>query len=138
MMQRDLKPRVLADFEGKWDLTRQITHDDGSQARFEGTALWTPDGLGMAYLETGLLEMAHATPMQAERRYHWGPDLDIYFEDGRFFHRVPAAGGDARHWCDPDTYDVTYDFTKWPRFKVIWRVVGPKKSYTLASLYHRC
>ena len=39
------------------------------------------------------------------------PDaLDVFFDDGRPFHRMsftPEANLD-RHWCDPDTYRVTY------------------------------
>ena len=40
--------------------------------------------------------------MVAERRYRWDEKLNIYFEDGRFFHRVAAMSGAAAHWCDPD------------------------------------
>ncbi|WP_299739306.1 DUF6314 family protein [uncultured Roseobacter sp.] len=136
-MPTEVRARVLADFEGTWDLTRQIAHADGTEAHFEGQAVWAPDGQGLRYTETGRLQMAQGVVMQAERRYQWGPDLDVYFEDGRFFHRVPERGGVAEHWCDPDTYKVTYDFTHWPTFTAVWRVAGPKKSYTLHSQYSR-
>ena len=39
------------------------------------------------------------------------PDvLDVYFPDGRPFHRMGFAGqtNQDEHWCDPDTYRVTY------------------------------
>lgn len=133
----DLSPRVLGDFEGHWRLERAITHADGTEASFKGTAEWRAAPGGMIYHETGYLQMVQGPKMQAERRYQWGDDLDVYFEDGRFFHRVPALGGDATHWCDPDTYDVNYDFSKWPCFSALWRVRGPKKAYSMHSHYQR-
>lgn len=137
LMPIEVTPRVLADFAGTWRLDRKITHGDGTQARFQGTAIWSGDETGLEYMEKGHLQMGQGPQMQAERRYHWGPDLDVHFDDGRFFHRVPALGGQTSHWCDPDTYDVTYDFTDWPCFTAIWQVHGPKKSYTLQSTYER-
>ncbi|MDW3225601.1 MAG: DUF6314 family protein [Paracoccaceae bacterium] len=136
-MPIETRPRVLADFAGTWQLDRKIAHGDGTQARFQGTALWDGDDRGLDYLETGHLQMGQGPQMQAERRYRWAPDLDVYFDDGRFFHRVPALGGRASHWCDPDTYDVTYDFGAWPCFTAVWQVRGPKKSYKMHSFYER-
>ena len=75
--------------------------------------------------------------MQAERRYLWREDLTVWFEDGRFFHQVPAEGGETGHWCDPDQYDVTYHFNDWPDFQVVWRVKGPAKDYRMVSHYTR-
>jgi hypothetical protein len=125
--------RVLSDFAGRWKLERDIS----PVARFLGYAEWrAEDGL-MHYIEKGNLEIAGQTPMVAERRYCWDADLNIYFDDGRFFHQVPALGGDAAHWCDPDQYDATYDFTHWPQWSCTWRVSGPLKNYTLHSQYSK-
>ena len=77
------------------------------------------------------------SPMQAERRYFWADDLSVFFEDGRFFHRVPAVGGQTDHWCQPDRYHGTYDFTEWPQFNVKWDVNGPRKDYRSATQYVR-
>lgn len=126
--------RQLADFLGQWALSRRIVPAVGPEAQFEGTAVWTADG---AYTEEGLLRVDGQPPMRAERRYTWDAELTVYFEDGRFFHRVPPAGGATGHWCDPDQYDVTYDFALWPRFEVRWRVVGPRKNYEMISHYYR-
>ena len=129
--------RALADFEGRWSLQRHITHDAAAPARFVGQAVWSPHDGGMTYRETGVLTIEGAPPMPSERRYWWAPDLSVYFDDGRFFHRVPALGGDTAHWCDPDQYEVRYTFDLWPEFQVEWQVSGPRKSYRMHSSYSR-
>ncbi|MGB7244942.1 MAG: DUF6314 family protein [Sulfitobacter sp.] len=129
--------RVLADFAGKWRLSRRILPDHGPEAEFEGTAEWVWSDDRLLYRENGLLKLQGLTPMQAERRYVWGADLSVFFDDGRFFHQIPRDGGEALHWCDPDTYVVRYDFDPWPMFQVHWDVRGPKKAYKMQSTYVR-
>jgi len=131
------EPRELSDFEGRWRLSRVIRPAQGPEARFEGMAVWRPARGGMAYEERGTLHLEGQREMQAERRYFWDRSLDVYFDDGRFFHRVPASGGTAHHWCDPDQYDVTYDFSGWPAFEAVWCVKGPRKDYEMISRYTR-
>lgn len=129
--------RVLADFEGCWHLSRRILHAEGPVATLEGRATWTREGLSLIQREEGELRMPGLTPMRATRTYRWDEGLEVHFEDGRFFHRVPPEGGSTRHDCDPDTYDVTYDFTAWPVFTVTWDVRGPRKAYHMVSRYTR-
>lgn len=129
--------RSLADFAGRWRLSREITHGDGSRATFEGVAEWRPDPRGLAYRESGTLTMEGGGAFHAERAYLWKPDLSVWFTDGRFFHQVPPRGGETGHWCDPDRYDGRYDFAGWPAFTVRWRVTGPRKSYRMLSRYTR-
>ncbi|WP_236016743.1 DUF6314 family protein [Salipiger abyssi] len=123
-------------FFGEWRLEREIRHHDGSTARFEGTALWIPKGMGAHNIERGTLVMPQAR-YSAERRYRWDRALRVHFEDGRFFHQVPAEGGAAQHWCDPDRYEVLYDFKAWPAWTARWHVSGPRKDYVLVSRYVR-
>ncbi len=130
--------RRLADFEGAWQVERTIRQEDGIDARFSGRAVWAPAETGLRYHENGLMTLDGHPPMQAERRYFWAEDLSVFFDDGRFFHRVPETGGSTSHWCDPDHYALTYDFTDWPRFKVAWRVKGPRKNYRADTEYTRC
>ncbi|MCV3271179.1 DUF6314 family protein [Roseobacter sinensis] len=137
MTMAEAQRRRLADFEGAWELTREIRHDAGAQAVFAGEAIWIPDEAGLLYRETGTLTVPGGAPMQAERRYLWRAGLRVYFEDGRFFHQVPATGGTAEHWCDPDAYTVCYDFSDWPAFSTVWRVEGPRKRYEMSSRYRR-
>ena len=136
-MSSDLVPvrRVLGDFEGAWQIARDICPEVGPPARFDGQGVWTPQAYGLAYLERGVLRMEGVAPMQAERRYQWHHDMSVFFEDGRFFHKVPAEGGHTEHWCDPDHYKVTYNFSAWPRFDVSWGVQGPRKAYQMRSLF---
>jgi hypothetical protein len=125
---------TLADFIGTWTLSRSLAHGDGTQARFEGQARFTPQGDGALYHEAGDLIMGQGR-FHAERSYRWDADLRVFFDDGRFFHQVPDAGGEAAHWCDPDQYDVVYDFSQWPRWQAVWRVRGPRKDYTSTTDY---
>ena len=130
-------PRQLNDFTGRWSVSRIITPAVGPTAQFDGVAEWTVAKGGLAYEEKGAMTLAGQAPLHAERRYFWAEDLQVFFDDGRFFHQVPAIGGCAHHWCDPDTYQVTYDFSDWPVFAVHWRVLGPRKDYTAVTQYRR-
>jgi len=130
-----MTPRKLKDFEGGWQITRQIDQVAGPDAQFEGEALWAPDPAGLIYTENGWLTVARQPQMRAERSYRWDVDLCVHFLDGQFFHQVPPLGGDTSHWCDPDQYDVSYDFTTWPDFQVTWTVNGPAKSYRSTTQY---
>ncbi|MGK8236294.1 DUF6314 family protein [Roseovarius sp. MS2] len=128
---------TLDDFTGVWTLERVIQHEDGASARFSGRAVWKPDPKGLAYHETGEMVLETGARFLAERRYLWSVDLSVWFEDGRFFHTVPAQGGPTAHWCDPDQYDGHYDFADWPAFTVTWHVRGPRKDYRMETRYHR-
>ena len=133
--------RILADFIGPWRLERRIEHADGTQARFTGQALWQPEGTGALYLETGDMRLDGGAVFRAERRYRWDAGLNVFFDDGRFFHTVPPQGGAAAHWCAPDQYDVEYDFGQWSGlqtgWQTRWRVRGPRKDYLMTSDYCR-
>ncbi len=130
-----IAPRHLHDFLGTWSLDRRIEQADGQTGQFIGQACWSPQGEGALYAEAGQLTLDGHPPMQAERRYRWGADMTVWFEDGRFFHAVPPQGGDSAHWCAPDQYEVRYEFGDWPLFRVIWQVRGPRKSYRMTGLY---
>ncbi|MEM8694265.1 MAG: DUF6314 family protein [Pseudomonadota bacterium] len=132
-----VEPRLLADFEGRWQITRSISHANAPPARFHGEAIFTPSAGGLSYEEAGSLAIQGQVPMSSSRRYLWKPDLTVWFEDGSFFHQVPPSGGQAAHWCDPDHYAVTYRFRNWPNFSVDWVVVGPRKDYRMRSQYVR-
>ncbi|MFK7942977.1 MAG: DUF6314 family protein [Paracoccaceae bacterium] len=130
--------RVASDFQGSWLVSRLIRHASGAVAKFNGTASWTPVNGGLQYLEEGQMTVEGHPPLQAERAYFWADDLTVFFDDGRFFHRVPGKGGAVEHWCDPDKYVLVYDFAGWPRFKVAWHVTGPRKDYSADTEYKRC
>ena len=129
--------RALVDFVGEWRLRKTILQADGQSGEFCGTAIWHPTSDGTIYEETGALSLQGLAPLNATRRYRWSHNLGVFFEDGRFFHDVPPGGGLARHWCDPDQYEVAYDFANWPEFNTLWRVKGPRKDYQMACTYTR-
>lgn len=126
-------------FIGIWGLRRVIAQADGGTARFTGTARFAPDAQGLIYVEEGQLCVPGQPAMTATRRYLWragAGGIDVFFDDGRFFHTItPGAAPRARHLCNPDTYDVAYDFSGWPQWWAEWRVKGPRKAYTMRSDY---
>lgn len=128
--------RQLIDFEGLWRLEREIVHDDGQTVTFRGDATWTGSEDELMCSETGILSLA-GQRMEATRKTVWRAPLDVFFDDGKFFHSVPPGGGAASHDCAPDRYDVMYNFAAWPVWTVHWRVVGPRKAYTTRSEYRR-
>jgi hypothetical protein len=127
--------RELDDFEGLWRLSKEITPNGDAPARFDGTARWSRDGDAMNYVETGDLHLQAGGVLVAERRYRWEAPLRVFFDDGRFFHDVPAGGGRAHHDCPPDVYEVLYDFGDWPNWSCRWQVAGPRKDYTMSCRY---
>ena len=130
---------ALSDFEGRWRLTRRIEDfRSGQTGSLQGTSDWRPDGVGLRQEEVGVLVFGSAPPMQATRTYLWrqeGTGLAVLFQDGRPFHRLSAQGLSDRHLCDPDTYDVTYDFARWPDWTQEWRVTGPRKDARIFSRF---
>lgn len=137
-----MAPR-LTDFNGLWRLTRIIREASGQEARFSGEARFAPDDAGLCYDESGELTLPGQAPVRAMRRYLWRPGagggIEVLFDDGRPFHRIAPgmARPQDRHHCDPDLYEVTYDFANWPEWRAQWRVRGPRKDYTLVSTYRR-
>lgn len=134
----------LDQFEGTWRLERQIEdRKSGIEGHLQGQATMTATEPGvLEYEEKGELVYGEQAPMAAERRYTWRAgegEINVFFEDGRPFHTIALDRlmPDDNHHCDPDFYHVSYDFTDWPVWRAIWRVVGPKKNYRMVSTYTR-
>ena len=129
-------------FAGRWLLYRHVFDLDSQWlGRFEGHADLEPTDDGLSYFEVGKLQFGGLTAIDATRRYYWHfPSegrVDVTFEDGSAFHHFDPdqSRSEASHFCDPDTYEVTYDFSGWPVWRVEWRVEGPLKDYRLVSVY---
>ena len=121
-------------FQREWTMEREINHDDGSVGTFVGAALIDESWV---YSEQGTLTMGGHS-FAATRRYLWKPTsegFDIYFDDGRPFHSLSFADKTADHWCDPDSYRVTYAFNAFPDWTATWTVSGPRKGYRMQTLY---
>ncbi len=132
---------TLGDFEGRWQLTRRIEdRRAGLTGQLTGEAVWRRDGDGLRHEETGVLRYGAAAPMRAKRVYLWRAEaggFSVFFEDGRPFHSWTPGAPEARHHCDPDIYDVTYDLTGWPAFTQVWHVTGPRKDAVITSRFAR-
>jgi hypothetical protein len=135
--------RSRDDFLGDWVLTRRIEDRRAGQAGlFEGTARFVADGAsGAIYDESGFLQVGSAAPLKAERRYLYdfaGGMVTIRFANGRDFIQFnPASTHEAVHACDPDTYRASHDFSRWPQWHAVWTVSGPRKDYTMRTLWQR-
>ncbi len=138
----DAEADLRAYLAGVWRLDRWV--DDrraGRAMRFAGEARFEPDGGALSYREDGTLDTG-AGILRAVRRHRWtfeGPGARVSFDDGRPFHQVAPRGGRAAdvHDCPPDLYRVAYAFETSDRWTATWRVSGPRKDYTLESLYTR-
>ncbi len=130
----------LSDFAGMWQIDRQIQSDIAPhRGRFLGQVQFAMIPEGLQYHETGALCFEGGPTMQADRRYLWRAargGIDIFFEDGRYFHSITGAQT-AMHDCAPDTYEVAYEFAKWPVWQSTWRVTGPRKNYVMTSKFTR-
>ncbi len=133
-------PQALTDFAGNWRIMREIADQKAGQVgRLTGEARFTADAEGLAYHESGWLEMGGGR-MQATRDYLWregAERVDVLFGDGRYFHSfdLGQSAPEAAHWCDPDQYDVTYDFSDWPCWRSVWIVKGPRKDYRMETQF---
>jgi hypothetical protein len=130
---------------GQWAVERQLLdRSTGTRGTFSGVVLYsqTDDG-GLILREEGTMRWPTFTG-PASREYLLKPvdrpdALDVYFNDGRPFHRMsfaPEANLD-QHWCDPDTYRVGYTYEGPDAFSYTWDVTGPRKDLLLTSSLQR-
>lgn len=132
----------IDDFQGLWRIERVIEDRlAGQRGSFEGRATLAPAGDHWLWSETGQLRLGAGAPFAASRRYLWrakAGGIAVLFEDGRPFHSFdPKGRPEAHHWCDPDDYQVAYDFSDWPEWRATWQVRGPRKDYVMQSLHRR-
>jgi hypothetical protein len=127
---------------GRWTVERQLLdRAGGTRGTFSGVVHFSAseDDGGLAFHEEGTMRWPSFTG-PASRDYLLKPadrldTLDVFFADGRPFHRMsftPEANLD-RHWCDPDSYRVTYTLDGADRFSYVWDVRGPRKDLLLTS-----
>lgn len=131
----------LADFARDWQIDREIEdRKAGETTTFQGTVRVIPEPDQLRWIEEGTLTNS-AGSFAGSRTYLWRADplshgISLHFEDGRFFHTIhPVPKPSDAHDCPPDTYQVAYDFSDWPRWQANWTVTGPRKDYTMLSRY---
>ncbi|MFF2347961.1 DUF6314 family protein [Pseudarthrobacter sp. NPDC058119] len=130
---------------GRWRLERDLLdRSDGTRGTFSGVVVFTPtDDGGLALREEGTMRWPTFTG-PASREYVLKPlpqpdALDVFFPDGRPFHRMGFAPDTSQdsHWCDPDTYRVSYTRQGPDAFSYSWDVTGPRKDLLLVSRLER-
>ncbi|MDQ0617143.1 DUF6314 family protein [Arthrobacter globiformis] len=135
---------------GRWAVERtMLDRAAGTRGTFTGVVIFSPDGDGgLRFHEEGTVVWPAADgdtfSGPATRDYLLRPAdtpdaMDMLFPDGRPFHRMgfcPEASQD-RHWCDPDTYRVTYLLHGEDEFSYVWDVTGPRKDLLLESVLRR-
>ncbi|MFF2246437.1 DUF6314 family protein [Arthrobacter sp. NPDC058130] len=149
-------PDTAPDFDlraylrGSWSVDRTLLdRSTGTSGTFTGVVRFTDlDDGGLMWREEGTVRWTSfsGAPFTgpASREYLLRtadtPDtLDVYFPDGRPFHRMGFAGQANRdvHWCDPDTYRVRYQVLGPDECGYRWDVTGPAKDQLLESVLHR-
>ncbi|MEO1733027.1 MAG: DUF6314 family protein [Pseudomonadota bacterium] len=132
----------LDDFRGRWSVQRSIKdRRAGRTMTAEGTANIVADEAGLLYQEHMTLFVPGQAPLKAERAYLWratDAGIAVFFVDERPFHviRLSDPKPEGRHFCAPDTYDVAYDFSKFPAWDNLWAVAGPAKNYVMHTHFH--
>jgi hypothetical protein len=142
----DLRAYLL----GSWSVERTLW-DRSTDARgtFTGVVHFSPnDDGGLAFHEEGTMRWPTPTggtfTGPASRNYILNPTdspdaMDMVFPDGRPFHRMSFRdkASQDKHWCDPDTYRVTYELRGPDGFSYSWDVHGPRKNQFLESVLRR-
>ena len=130
----------LEDFTGcLWAISRQIIdYTEDAKLTFTGRC----EILDGWYHETGQMVLADGKILSSARRYRWkacAGGVDVHFDDGRFFHLIDLStvAPKATHFCDPDDYAVSYNFTQWPVWTTLWRVNGIRKNSEMHSSYRK-
>ncbi|QPG06167.1 hypothetical protein IT774_02820 [Salinimonas marina] len=129
----------LKDFAGAWRLNRTIVQRNGETFVFEGAANFTWHEQRLKYKEVGLVMAPNGKKLPAERTYFWqagsGGQIDVLFDDNRYFHSFSSLVPHAEHLCGKDDYKVDYVFRRWPIWESEWQVTGPRKDYAMRSRY---
>ena len=114
-----------------------------------GTAIFeeTMHPYELSYSETVEVMLDNGAKFNGHQHYIYRLEnenkLNVYFNDGRrLFHSVELIDSEngyehkASHYCQPDTYSTSYFFSD-SGFQIDHRVNGPKKDYTLRTIYRR-
>lgn len=132
---------LLDHLRGTWSVERTLQdHASGLTGAFTGTATFADDDDGLRHRELGSLTWAGATPTSATRELLWratgaAPAVEVFFADGRFFHRLDLTDGrdTPAHFCVPDHYRGSFVLQDRDHWRYTWRVSGPSKDLTLET-----
>ncbi len=143
MMSSLFEMSLRAYLIGDWRIEREIEDRRPNRPQsFAGRASFTGEGEDvLLYREDGTLHIGD-TAIHASQSHRWHfveAHADVSFADGRPFHQVKLDGhhADALHDCPPDLYRVSYHFQTQDCWRQQWHVTGPRKDYTLESVFTR-
>jgi len=139
----------LAYFAGRWNMNREI---GDRRAGLRAAAAGACDFLAGSESKVLVCEEALVIDYGGNRfngvqstiwRFEKPSGPDLYFQDGRYFCSAQFKKiGDIwraqlTHHCGDDVYDgnVTIEFEKC--WRLVWRVRGPRKDFTLDTRYDR-
>ena len=140
--------RIRGIFEGllgQWRFEREIP----GRAVMSGEACFTLVDEGTAvYEEAGEVRLEDGQRLHAKQSYVYrrveGGFAVLFRETGELFQEVVfgvGAGGElrgeARHLCRADEYVSRYAFGLDGGFEVRHRVIGPRKDYSIRTVYRR-
>ena len=137
---------VMARLAGSWSFERDIE----GQGCMLGLATFTAlDAQSVAYREQGRLRLRNGTELEASREYIFrrtDRGFEVFFNENppRLFHAVSLSAsvreeltGSSSHRCNLDHYRSTYTFRPNGSFVIRHVVSGPRKDYTMVTIYHR-
>ncbi len=134
---------LRAFLEGAWSLTRTVLdRRSGACGRLSGKAIFETEGEGLLYRENGVLRLgARDYDVSQIYRYRFPePErADITFDHGGYFHTLDLSSGrwSAEHLCNEDLYRGAFRAAGAGGWRVVWRILGPRKDQVLKTRYLR-
>ena len=136
---------LFKSLEGLWKLKREISTGE----TLDGKAAFEPiSSAAFLMREEGQLVLSNKIEIPAARTWYWhlcdGEVLEVTYDKARLedYHLVnlERSGacwhGKAKHLCGSDLYSGEYSFNV-NGFAIIQTVKGPKKDYSVKSVYLR-
>lgn len=130
---------------GSWKLKREISTGETlhGKAVFESIS-----NTAFLMCEEGDLTLPNGQIIQASRNWYWHlvntDTLEITYDEALIedYHLIQLSKvdtsliGSAHHLCGADHYSGDYQFLE-NRFEIIQTIKGPKKDYTVSSIYSK-
>ena len=143
--------KIFNSLAGHWQLERRIPN----QGLVKGQACFSnyKESSTLHYQETGILTLEDKKEFNFSREYFYyyeNEQISVFFVEnarpGKLFHTLEFSPrfkdadpirACARHHCRHDIYDATYSFQDDKQFTVSYRVHGPTKNYSSATIFQR-
>ncbi len=137
---------LFCSLQGKWAFSRLIS----GEGSVNGIATFTKSTLNektLYYRETGVFTQNNGCRFNVSRNYHYHyhqqeDTISVYFAEElpRLFQTLKfttPTTAIASHLCKCDTYNAIYTFHSEDEFSIFYSVLGPKKNYTMTTIFNR-